>query len=178
MLNHLSSPNRFFGLFGCFLRQGFSVYLWLSQKSQCSPDWSWTQRLACLCFHVVGLKVCTATFCFAFVFPRNFFKDNVFFSKEDKRFDSSNDATNEKNNPRSLPACLIIPLPPGLASCLQRVQSYCSRVWLWDGGVRQLPLPGVSADGCARCTVWNPSENPVSKASANVTQKAPGTKSV
>lgn len=98
--------------------------------------------------------MCATIFCFAFVFPGNFFKDNVFFSKEDKRFDSSNDKLlMKRTNPCSLPACLITSasswlgfLPPEGTKLL--AQSVALRE-----AVSQLPLPGVSADGWAGCTV-------------------------
>jgi hypothetical protein len=38
-----------FVLFCFFLRQGFSVLLWLSWNSLCRPGWTRTQKSACLC---------------------------------------------------------------------------------------------------------------------------------
>jgi hypothetical protein len=38
------------------LRQGFSVFPWLSWNSLCRPDWPWTQRSACLCLQSTGIK--------------------------------------------------------------------------------------------------------------------------
>jgi hypothetical protein len=44
-----------------FSRQGFSVEPWLSWNSLCRPGWPWTQKSACLCLWVLGLKACTTT---------------------------------------------------------------------------------------------------------------------
>jgi hypothetical protein len=43
------------GHFG-FLRQCFSVYLWLSWNSLCRPGWPWTQKSTCLCLLRAGIK--------------------------------------------------------------------------------------------------------------------------
>jgi hypothetical protein len=56
----------------CFLRQGFSVKLWLSWNSLCRPGWPQTQKSACLCLPSAGIKgVCPHAwlrifFCFTF----------------------------------------------------------------------------------------------------------------
>jgi hypothetical protein len=39
-----------------FLRQGFSVYPWLSWNSLCRPGWPQTQKSACLCLPSAGIK--------------------------------------------------------------------------------------------------------------------------
>jgi hypothetical protein len=39
-----------------FLRQGFSVYPWLSWNSLCGPGWPQTQKSACLCLPSSGIK--------------------------------------------------------------------------------------------------------------------------
>ena len=39
-----------------FLRQGFSVYPWLSWRSLCRPGWSRTQKSACLYLPSAGIK--------------------------------------------------------------------------------------------------------------------------
>jgi hypothetical protein len=39
-----------------FLRQGFSVYPWLSWNSLCRPGWPRTQKSACLCLPSAGIK--------------------------------------------------------------------------------------------------------------------------
>jgi hypothetical protein len=46
----------FFCLFVCFLRQGFSVFPWLSWNSLCRPGWPRTQKSACLCLPNAGIK--------------------------------------------------------------------------------------------------------------------------
>jgi hypothetical protein len=43
-------------LFVCFLRQGFSVYRWLSWNSLCRPGWPRTQKSTCLCLLSAGIK--------------------------------------------------------------------------------------------------------------------------
>jgi hypothetical protein len=43
-------------LFFGFLRQGFSVYPWLSWNSLCRPGWPRTQKSACLCLPSAGIK--------------------------------------------------------------------------------------------------------------------------
>jgi hypothetical protein len=44
-----------FSFFG-FLRQGFSVWPWLSWNSLCRPGWPRTQKSACLCLPSAGIK--------------------------------------------------------------------------------------------------------------------------
>jgi hypothetical protein len=39
-----------------FLRQGFSVWPWLSWNSLCRPGWPPTQKSACLCLRSAGIK--------------------------------------------------------------------------------------------------------------------------
>jgi hypothetical protein len=56
-LQHPAQPILFF----FFSRQGFSVYPWLSWNSLCRPGWPGTQKSACLCLQVLGLKVCATT---------------------------------------------------------------------------------------------------------------------
>jgi hypothetical protein len=51
----------FFFLFFGFLRQGFSVYLWLSWNSLCRPGWPRTQKSTCLCLPSAGIKACATT---------------------------------------------------------------------------------------------------------------------
>jgi hypothetical protein len=43
-------------LWGGELRQGFSVYPWLSWNSLCRPGWPRTQKSACLCLQSAGIK--------------------------------------------------------------------------------------------------------------------------
>jgi hypothetical protein len=45
-----------FGFGFGFLRQGFSVYLWLSWNSLCRPGWPRTQKSSCLCLPSAGIK--------------------------------------------------------------------------------------------------------------------------
>ena len=45
-----------FVLFCFVLRQGFSVYPWLSWNSLCRPGWPRTQKFACLCLPSAGIK--------------------------------------------------------------------------------------------------------------------------
>jgi hypothetical protein len=40
----------------CFLKQGFSVWPWMSWNSLCRPGWPWTQKSACLCLPSAGIK--------------------------------------------------------------------------------------------------------------------------
>ena len=57
-------------LFVCFLRQVFSVQLWVAWNSLCRPDWFWTQTSTCLYLPSAGTKVMchhcptTSLFCF------------------------------------------------------------------------------------------------------------------
>jgi hypothetical protein len=46
----------FFFLVLVFLRQGFSVWPWLSWNSLCRPGWPRTQKSACLCLPSAGIK--------------------------------------------------------------------------------------------------------------------------
>jgi hypothetical protein len=63
-----------FSFLGCFvlfcfvfLRQGFSVYPWLSWNSLCRPGWPRTQKSACLCLPSAGIKgVCYHAWLFQF----------------------------------------------------------------------------------------------------------------
>jgi hypothetical protein len=50
-----------FFFFFFFLRQGFSVYPWLSWDSLCRPDWPQTQKSSCLCLPCAGIMACTTT---------------------------------------------------------------------------------------------------------------------
>jgi hypothetical protein len=40
----------------CFLKQGFSVYPWLSWNSLCRPGWPQTQKSVCFCLPSAGIK--------------------------------------------------------------------------------------------------------------------------
>jgi fatty acid desaturase len=40
----------------CFSRQGFSVQPWLSWNSLCRPGWPQTQKSACFCLPIAGIK--------------------------------------------------------------------------------------------------------------------------
>jgi hypothetical protein len=61
-------------LFG-FLRQGFSVYPWLSWNSLCGPGWPQTQKSACLCLQNIVVLFIYLFYFILFYFI--FFRDRV-----------------------------------------------------------------------------------------------------